>query len=379
MITRKFKDTDIELSQLGFGCMRFPTTDGNTKNIDKELSEKMLLEAIDKGVNYIDTAWPYHGGESEPFVGEFLQKHGLRDDIYLATKLPMWEINKHEDFDYFLNEQLKRLQTDRIDFYLIHAIDQTKWDNAMKHDILDFVKRTKNTDKVRYLGFSFHDNLQLFKELCDLEVFDFCQIQLNYMDTHFQAGVEGLKYAAEKGLPVIIMEPLKGGKLAFDRKDTLASIWNKHDLDMTPAELAFKYIYSFPEVTTVLSGMSAPEHVEQNLQYADQYQAGCLTDQECKLIEEIRQYLEEKTEIPCTSCQYCSDCPQNIKIWDIFSLYNNAKIYDDLDSSIAAYGRIPEEFRADQCIECGACEEACPQNIEIIDYLKKAHALFTAK
>ncbi|WP_303861276.1 aldo/keto reductase [Alkalibaculum bacchi] len=362
-----------KVSQLGFGCMRFPTLDNDPKQIDKEKSSAMLKEAIDKGVNYLDTAWPYHGEMSELFVGEFLKENNLREEIYLTTKSPVWLCKTYDDFGLYLDKQLKKLQTNYIDFYLLHALDAGRWQKLKEQNIEDFIIEAKGSGKVKHLGFSFHDSLDLFKEICDSNLFDFCQIQLNYMDVNYQAGLEGLQYAHSKGIPVIIMEPLKGGKLAFKIEGALKEIWDKHDVQASPAQLALKFLYNLPEVNLILSGMSTMEQVLENIDTSSTANIGDLSSEEETLIKDIKKYIEEKTKVNCTACKYCIDCPQQIPIYDVFEIINDAHMYDDWDYSKKKYSQISQDKRANNCIECGNCEDQCPQHIDIIEALKKCH------
>ncbi|RBP70153.1 hypothetical protein DES36_101210 [Alkalibaculum bacchi] len=362
-----------KVSQLGFGCMRFPTLDEDPRQIDKEKSSAMLKEAIDKGVNYLDTAWPYHGEMSELFVGEFLKENNLREEIYLTTKSPVWLCKTYDDFGLYLDKQLEKLQTNYIDFYLLHALDAGRWQKLKEQNIQDFIIEAKGSGKVKHLGFSFHDSLDLFKEICDSNLFDFCQIQLNYMDVNYQAGLEGLQYAHSRGIPVIIMEPLKGGKLAFKIKGVLKEIWDKHGVEASPAQLALKFLYNLPEVNLVLSGMSTMEQVLENIDTSSAANIRDLSSKEEALIKDIKKYIEEKTKVNCTACKYCIDCPQQIPIHDVFEIINTAYMYNDWDYSKKKYSQISEDKRANNCIECGNCEDQCPQHIGIIEALKKCH------
>lgn len=362
-----------KISQLGFGCMRFPTLEDDPKRIDKEKSSEMLKEAISRGLNYLDTAWPYHGEMSELFVGEFLEENNLREKVYLTTKSPVWLCKTYDDFAFYLDKQLEKLQTDYIDFYLLHALDLGRWEKLKEQNIQDFIIEAKNSGKVKHFGFSFHDSLDVFKEICDSNLFDFCQIQLNYMDIDYQAGLEGLRYANSKGLDVIIMEPLKGGKLAFNIQGALKEIWDKHNMETSPAQLALKFLYNLPEVNLVLSGMSTMEQVLENIEISSTANIGDLNSKEEALIKDIKKYIEEKTKVNCTACKYCIDCPQQIPIHDVFEIINTAHMYDDWDYSKKKYSHINEDKRANSCIECGNCEEQCPQHIGIIEKLKQCH------
>ena len=277
---RKRKFRDIELSQLGFGLMRLPVLDGDESKIDVHEADRMLHEAFDAGVNYFDTAWPYHSGRSENFAGEFLKKSGLRDRLYLATKLPCWLCESYEDFDRYLSMQLERLGTDHIDFYLLHAMDGQRLTKMIELGFGRFLDEAKRDGRIRYAGFSFHDDYSAFEDVLHSYDFDFCQIQFNYMDEEFQAGLRGLKKAAKMGLGVMIMEPLKGGQLAKKPEGDLKELWDSFDTDETPAELGLRWVLDHPEVTVTLSGMSSPEQVSENLRTARSAGPGELTDKE---------------------------------------------------------------------------------------------------
>ncbi|MEG0378527.1 MAG: aldo/keto reductase [Eubacterium sp.] len=272
---RSFKD--IKLSQLGFGTMRFPIKFKNEKLIDEDLASACLQTAIDAGVNYIDTAWPYHKQASESFVGNFLEKTGQRQKVYLATKLPCWQCHKTEDFDHYLDAQLQNLKTDCIDFYLLHALDGYRFEKIKSLGVIDFLNCAKASGKIKYVGFSFHDLYESFEPILDAYPFDFVQIQLNYMDENFQAGLRGLKAAAKRQMGVMIMEPLRGGQLAAEPTGNLKNLWDSFDTKLTPPALAFKYLYNMPEVTCVLSGMSDLTQTQENLTTASTFKMGELT------------------------------------------------------------------------------------------------------
>ena len=368
---RYFTKDRLKVSQLGFGCMRFPTLGGDSSKIDKILATKMLHHAIDNGVNYIDTAYPYHQGNSEAFVGEAL-KGGYREKIYLATKLPVWLTETYEDFEKYLDEQLERLQTEYIDFYLLHALSEKTWNRIYELKVLDFLDEAKRKGKIKYAGFSFHDELNVFKNIVDSYPWDFCQIQLNYMDRNYQAGVEGMRYAKNKDISMVIMEPIKGGKLS-NAPDEILEIWNRSQIKRTPAEWALNWIFNHEEVSVVLSGMSTMEHVEQNIETASKAKANSLTQEEIALIDEVTDYYKKRIKVGCTGCEYCLPCPQNVAIPSIFEMYNNVYVYGTEKESRTAYNRLIEAKKdASQCVKCGACQQACPQHLEIIQFLKDA-------
>lgn len=369
MQNRKFTRDNLDVSLLGFGCMRFPVKDGDSSQIDEEQSTKMLHYAIDNGVNYIDTAYNYHQGNSEIVVGKAL-KNGYREKVYLATKLPVWLVKTYEDFEKLLDEQLEKLQVDYIDFYLLHSLYEKTWKNIEKLNVFKFIEEAKRKGKIKYIGFSFHDELPLFKEIVDSYPWDFCQIQLNYMDRQYQAGIEGLKYAAEKSISLVIMEPIKGGKLAKAPTD-IKEVWDRNNEKRTPAEWALKWVYDFEEVSVVLSGMSNIDQVKQNITLTNDSVPNSLTEIEHGLIDEVTSLYNERIKVGCTSCEYCVPCPFNVAIPNIFSQYNNFYVYGTEEQSLSTYEKYVEQGKdSSQCTECGACEQLCPQHLEIISLLK---------
>ena len=372
---RTFGKLDWKPSALGFGAMRLPTIDDDPARINEELATRMIRTAIDAGVNYVDTAWPYHREQSEPFIGRCL-RDGYRDTVKLATKMPAWLIEKREDFDHYLNEQLKRLQSDRIDFYLLHALNKTVWPKIRELGVLEWAREAIADGRIGHLGFSFHDDLSTFKEIVDAHDWTFCQIMYNYMDVDFQAGTEGLRHAASKGIGVIVMEPLRGGLLTRRPPETVAELWASASTQRSQPDWALQWLWNQPEVSFCLSGMTAMEHVEENLACADRARIGSLTKADLALIDRVRDAYRGLSSIPCTNCKYCMPCPSGVAIPRIFATYNDLKMYGDERRARMGYNRfMPAENRADQCVECGACESACPQQIEIIDWLKKAHAI----
>lgn len=368
---RYFTKNKIKISQLGFGCMRFPVFNNDSSLIDEEKSSDMLKLAISRGVNYIDTAYNYHLGQSEKIVGKIL-KDGLRDKVYLATKCPVWLATTSDDFEKLLDEQLEKLQTDHIDFYLLHSLHEKSFKKIVDLKVFDFLDRAKAQGKIKYAGFSFHDEFPLFKDIVDSYSWDFCQIQLNYVDRQYQAGLNGLKYAKEKGLDVIIMEPIKGGKLA-NASAEINSIWNESEIKRTPAEWALKWLFNHEDVSVVLSGMSTMDQVIENIDIASNSTANSLKASELNLIDRVTSIYNKNVKVGCTSCEYCLPCPSNVSIPDIFELYNNIFVYNTKDESKASYKRL-QELKKDvsSCVECGACENICPQHLQIISLLKDA-------
>jgi predicted aldo/keto reductase-like oxidoreductase len=376
MIFRKFGNTGINLSQLGFGAMRFPLNDVyDPTMINEPLATKMLHYGIDNGINYVDTAYPYHREMSEIFLGKAL-KGSYRQKIYLATKMPVWRVQSKNDPQKYFDEQLKRLQSDYIDMYLLHSMGKNTWKTVMDHDILKSLDKFLKAGRIRFAGFSYHDELPLFREIVDAYPWTFCLIQLNYVDDHYQAGLEGLEYAHEKGLAVVIMEPLRGGKLANNVPDEVLSIIRQSRWPQTPAQFALRWILNRPEVSCVLSGMSSLNQVEENIAFASHEYVDTLTPNELRLYAQAKEFYLGRTKVNCTQCGYCMPCPQKIPISFILELYNDACMYDAVGDSQRMYKIfVRPENRADQCTECGECEEKCPQSIPIINVLKEAQRL----
>lgn len=382
MLYRKFGKTNEEVSILGFGCMRLPVIDGNYVKIDEEKAIKMLRYAIDNGVNYIDTAYPYHGsgfdkgGESEPFVARAL-KDGYRERVKIATKLPVWLVQTREDMDRLLDEQLKRLETKVIDFYLLHALNKDVWHNLRKLGVREFLDKAIKDGRIKHAGFSFHDNIDTFIEIVDSYDWSFCQIQYNYLDENFQAGKKGLEYAASKGLGISIMEPLRGGALVDKLPKEVLDAWNEAPVKRTPAQWGLRWVMNHPEVSVVLSGMTTMEQVEDNINTANEGVANSLTKEEIELVDYAKKTLKAKMKINCTGCRYCMPCPAGVDIPGNFALYNNAYLFDTLQFTKMQYNmNLVKEARASNCVQCGRCESHCPQNIAIREELKNVRAAF---
>jgi len=370
---RNFGKTGYQTSALGFGCMRLPQLpDGG---IDEAEATRILRYAIDRGLNYVDTAWSYHGGESEGWLGRALQD-GYREKVAVATKMPSWLVEKTEDFDYYFEQQLERLQTDHVDFYLLHTMKKEYWEKYKALNVFEWAERQKAAGKIRNFGFSFHDEFEVFEEILNgYQGWDFCQIQYNYMDVDYQAGMRGLKAAAERGLAVVIMEPLKGGRLAIAEPPApVAKVFSRAESLLKPAEWALQWLWNQPEVSVVLSGMSNFEQVKENIESAGRSGAGSLSEAEVQMMADVRDAWQGLAPVACTHCEYCLPCPSGVEIPNIFEIYNNSMMYDLQEQGKRRYLReIPEGSRADECVECGACEAICPQNLTIIDYLKDAH------
>ena len=384
MLYRKFGKTNEMVSTLGFGCMRLPVLEGDTTKIDEIKATEMIRHAIDNGVNYVDTAYPYHGtgmtnpGESEPFVGRAL-KDGYREKVKLATKLPSWLINSREDMDKYLNHQLERLQTNYIDFYLVHALEINTWEKLLKLGIKEFLDSALKDERIKYAGFSFHDKEESFPKIVDSYDWTFCQIQYNYLDENFQAGKSGLDYAASKGLGIVIMEPLRGEKLAVNLPENITEIFDNSKVDRTPAGWALSWVLNHSEVSVILSGMGQMFELEDNLKVCGEIEPDSLKKEELEVLDKVKTTFRSGIKNNCTACGYCMPCPFGVNIPRNFAFYNDYHIFGDKEITIASYNRFvkPSE-KASNCAECGKCESHCPQAISIIEDLKKVEAIFEA-
>ncbi|MDF2530583.1 MAG: aldo/keto reductase [Clostridia bacterium] len=376
---RKFGKSDFKVSTLGFGCMRLPlqSTGGepDMTKIDETQAINMIRHAIDGGVNYVDTAYPYHGGQSEVLVGKAL-KDGYREKVKLTTKMPIWLIKSIEDCDKYLDEQLHRLQVDSIDYYLLHAMNKERWNTVTQLGILKFLDKAVMEGKIKHVGFSFHEEIDFFKEMVNAYDWALCQVQFNYMED--RRWEEEIKYAASKDIAVVVMEPLLGGKLAANQPAEIKAEFSKTNTNRTPAEWALRWVLNHPEVTLLLSGMSDMEQVKENLQIMDSATVNNLSIEELKTIDKVRDIYEAKTKVKCTGCNYCVPCPNNIPIPNIFGLYNESNIYNVGEQSKAFYKRVMKaEKGVLSCVECGICETKCPQKLPIIQHLKEAHEHLT--
>jgi hypothetical protein len=377
---RKFGGLDWNASVLGFGCMRLPTVDGNPygPNINEAEAARMIRHALDRGVNYFDTAYIYHEGNSETVLGKALRGH--RDLVKIATKSAVWLIQQEGDFDRMLNEQLRKLQTDHIDFYLLHALDKSRWSETVpKYKLLEKAGAAIRDGRIRHLGFSFHDNYETFADILNgYDGWTFCQIQYNYMDTENQAGTRGLKLAAAKGLAIVIMEPLLGGRLARP-PSSIGQVIERASVKRSPADWALQWLWDQPEVSVVLSGMSNMDQVNANLESAARARSHSFQEADLKLIAELQQKYRERAAIPCTKCNYCMPCPNGVDIPANFEIYNEAFLHEDIPGARFKYQIfVPEAARASVCVACHECEDRCPQKIPISEWMPKVHALLGA-
>ena len=374
---RKMPNGGDELSILGFGCMRLPMKD---RKIDESRAIDQIRYAIDQGVNYLDTAWPYHAGESEPLLGKALQG-GYREKVKVATKLPSWMIESREDMDQFLAAQLKKLGTDHIDYYLLHSLDGTSFDKLLRLGALEFLDQAKKDGRIVNAGFSYHGLAGDFNRIVDAYPWVFCQIQYNYLDENYQAGAAGLEYAAAKGLGVIAMEPLRGGNLANVVPPAVKAIWEEAEVQRTSAEWALRWVWNRPEVTVILSGMNDEAQIRENLATAGSAQANALSAQELDLVKRAAEKYRELIKVGCTGCGYCMPCPSDVMIPMCFEEFNKMYMFGAKEEAKFVYGLrmsgmlgASQPGYASQCTQCGACLEKCPQNIEIPDILAQVVA-----
>ncbi len=385
MLYRPLGRTGLEVSILGFGCMRLPIVDPTgkstdafdpSKRVDDEAATAMIRHAFRQGVNYFDSAYPYHNGQSETVLGAAVKP--FRDRILLATKSPVWLVQCRDDFDRLLDEQLARLETDHLDVYLLHALNKSIWPKLKGCDVIGFLDRVRTDGRARHVGFSFHDDVGTFEEIVDAYAWEVCQIQYNYYDTNFQAGTRGLRYAAARGLGVVVMEPLRGGRLAGRVPPAVQALWETAPVRRTPAEWALRWVWNHPEVATALSGMTVMEQVRENLAIASAGQPGSLTPEELAFVEQVGEAYRTMLKVPCTGCAYCMPCPAGVNIPQNFVLYNEAFMFGDPEMAAFFYNRfLPQPARAAACTECGACEPLCPQGIAVREELKRVRELLS--
>ncbi len=376
-----------KVSALGFGAMRMPSS--------RQESIKMIRYAIDNNVNYVDTAYTYHGGKSEVIVGKALLD-GYREKVTLTTKSPLWMVKTREDFDKYLNKQLKRLQTNP-DIYLFHGMKKVRLEKVKNLNLIEKMEEAKAEGKFKYIGFSFHDSFDVFKEIIDYYNWDCCQIQHNYLDVDFQAGIKGLKYAASKNIPVIIMEPIRGGQLAIpqdklDTKPEIKNVLEQSTVKRTMPDWALQFLWNQPEVSVVLSGMSSMQQVIENIESANNSGINTLTKEEFETISALREAFKKSFAVPCTNCGYCMPCPNGVNIPTINRLINDAAYWGTSNNPIILYfynslAKTPEELEQKRakgeevegaqslCIQCGECVEKCPQQINIPDIMEKANLI----
>ena len=355
---RKMHGTEVMVSALGMGCMRLPTLPEENHPIDMPEAIKMVRHAIDSGINYIDTAYPYHGGMSEVLVGRALQD-GYREKVILATKSPVWKVEKYEDFEVLLDEQLQKLGTDHVDVYLLHALDGDRFKKLVEIGFARFLDEMVKKGKVLYPGFSFHDEEDAFLEILNAYDWKVCQVQMNVLDEFSQATMDGVREAAKRGIGVIAMEPVRGGGLTKSVPESIMKLYGSTGKELSPAEWAFKWLIDKPEFMTILSGMSNMEQLNDNLRIFSESDAYCLSDDERAMLTKVREAYEARIKVGCTGCEYCMPCPMEINIPHILRGYDQAHMFDNLKGYFERYKRQVPELK---CISCGACVSACPQH-----------------
>lgn len=365
MEMRQYRDTDVKVSLLGMGCMRLPKVDPEKEDIDYEKAQEIIDYAYANGVNYFDTAYGYHGGQSELFVGQALKKYP-RESFFLASKMPIWYVKEKGDVERIFNEQLQRCQTDYFDFYLFHSQNAANFQKCQEFGVYEFLSQMKAEGKIRRLGFSFHDTPEVLRHICDTYPWDFAQIQLNYLDWEMQDAKTQYQILNDREIPVIVMEPVRGGVLASPC-EAADILFREERPDKSVASWAIRFAASLPGVLTVLSGMSNMEQVRDNVDTMTRFEP--LTDREREVIDEALEAYRKKDTVPCTGCRYCMDCPFGVDIPKMFSLYNHYVLDRDGEDYLEAYEAQPESERADQCQACGACMEKCPQHIRIPDQM----------
>jgi len=371
---RTIQKSGEKLPILGLGCMRLERTpDGK---IDTDAAITMVRNAIKSGASYIDSAWIYHDGDNETVVGTALEGE-WREKAFLVTKLPSWEVTTRDEMDGYLTEQLRRLGTDYLDAYFLHALTKDRWDNLVSLGVVDFLNQAKADGKIRYAAFSFHDTFDAFQEIIDAYDWDVCQIQYNYLDEECQAGTKGLSYAASRDVSVIVMEPLRGGLLSTNLPAEATAILDAAPVRRTPSEWGLRWVWDHPDVTVVLSGMTSDEQLKENCQTAEMGIAGSFLPEDHAIVQQIRDVFNAAIRVPCTRCGYCMPCPSGVNIPECLAQLNNTSISGDVEYGRFFYdGILIESGYASLCVQCGACEEKCPQKIRIMDYLQEATSLF---
>ena len=375
---RSFGKLGITGSAFGLGCMRFNGPASGDSTIDEQKAISLIRHAIDGGVTYIDTAYVYLNRTSETVLGKAL-RDGYRDKVMIATKMPIDHVHNRAEMEALFEEELRKLQTDHIDFYLMHAVNAERWERFKAIGAPEFFEELKQKGKIRYKCFSFHDDYPAFEKIILDNDWDMVQIQYNFMDINNQAGTKGLELAGSMGIPVVIMEGLLGGRLA-NAPENVQALYDAFPVKRSAVEWAFRWLCNHPEVSVVLSGCNEAEQIEENLRIFDTVESGIMTPEETKLMDDAREAYLSRTKIGCTGCRYCIPCPNNVNIPGIFSVWNDVSLYNTNPQDNWGFrGILKNSQGADNCIGCGACEAACPQHLQIIDGLKNAWAELTAK
>lgn len=373
MFKRKFNSVNADISMLGFGCMRLPIIGEDRSAIDYEKAQEMVDYAYENGVNYFDTAYPYHLEKSELFIGQALKKYP-RDSFYLANKLPTWLLKSEEDVSKYLDEQLKKCQVDYFDFYLVHSLDQGRQELIRKFNVVEILRQKQKEGKIKYLGFSFHDKPPVLQSLLDEYEWDFCQLQVNYLDWELQDSKSQYEMVQEKGIPCIVMEPVRGGALATLSKEA-GEVLKKAKPDKSLASWAVRYVATLPNVITVLSGMTTMEHVIDNVDTLADFEP--ISEEEQKTIDKALEIYKSANAVPCTACRYCMPCPFGVDIPGVLAIYNEFLLGKNELQFHNAYSDLPEGSQGKNCVTCGKCLPECPQHIEIPKRVQEAHEAFT--
>jgi uncharacterized protein len=378
---RKMGRTNVDVSVLGFGAMRLPMIgakggmDSFNPNIpiDEETGTKMVEYALEQGVNYFDTAYGYHGGQSETFVGKALKPH--RSKVMIATKMPPWMVQKPEDFERIFNEQLQKLSTDYIDFYLVHGLGSATWAKVKEMGILQFLDKLRSSGRIRFAAFSFHDEVKVFKEIVDSYDWSMCMVQYNYYDRIYQAGQDGIAHAASKGMGVVVMEPMRGGRLVDKIPPEVQSLWDSAKIKRSPVEWALRWVWNQENISTVLSGVSSLKQIEENAKYANDASANALSGDEIVLIDRVRDAYRKLLKVDCTGCGYCMPCPNGVNIPQNFAMYNDTFMFkDSKEMNVFFYNQmLTPEQKASGCTSCHICEDLCPQKINVSEALQDVH------
>jgi len=383
MLYRKLGKTDLEVSNLGFGCMRLPHKN-KFSEIDEVEATAMFDYAIENGVNYFDTAYSFHsedkskGGNAEPFLGNYLDERGIRDEVIIQTKLPSWLVDSKKSMYDLFDEQLKRLKTDHIDIYMLHSLRLDFWNQLNEYDVLEFLDSILEDGRAKYVGFSFHDDLEVFFSIIDsYNKWDVILTQMNYLDEDYKSGLAGLDFVASAGLANVIMEPLRGGSLICNVPNEVSELWEGADKKRTPIEWAFEYLWDKPSVHSVFSGMSNLEQVKMNVDIASNAQINSFTDKDRQILKDVCEIYKSREEIPCTGCRYCMPCHNNVNIPHCFKQYNIAKSLNFIDKVSTPYFWLTrDDERADSCTYCDECTMNCPQGIDIPAELEKVDKFF---
>lgn len=357
----------FKASLLGMGCMRLPLDEKGEVDVEKSIAT--IRKGIDEGITYVDTAYVYHDGFSERVLGMAL-KDGYREKVLIADKMPLWVAESKEHMDRIFQKQLDRLGVDCIDIYLIHNVNSEEYSLIEEYDVINWMKQKKAEGKIKYLGFSFHDDLALFEKTLDLCDWDMCQIQYNYIDENYQAGIKGLTIAGERGIPVVIMEPLKGGRLAGKMPPQIEPMWNNMSEERSIVDWAFRWVADHPQVMTILSGMSSMDQMIDNIKIFNDIEPCTLKKSDRENLKQIADKFNSLFEYGCTACRYCMPCPQNIDIPATIGLYNHLSVYDNADTIFVEYSWMAPDT-AEKCVTCRKCESHCPQSLPISDIMKK--------